>query len=130
MGKVNEKTMTAAIAAFNKGTYKSIRATATAFSINYSTLHGRIKGRATITESRESQRKLTNIQEERLTQLIIDLEATGQAVSHQRLRDTASFIAYLNGRDGYIGKKWAKRYITRTPAIKTKMGKAIDYRRV
>lgn len=108
----------------------SIRATALAWDVNRSTLTRRLNGGVSRSEGHAKQQILSITQERMLVNWILEQERLGHASTYQRVREFAAKIRGFSGEDPHIGKNWLTRFITRNPAIRTKIGRKIDYQRV
>jgi helix-turn-helix, Psq domain/Tc5 transposase DNA-binding domain len=95
--------MESAIDALWAGQVTSIRAAATLYGVNRSTLACRLNGRSTRTEARQSQCLLSEHQEEALLKWILEMEAIGHAISHAQIRQMAALISTHSGGSSSVG---------------------------
>jgi hypothetical protein len=118
-----------AIAEYNRGLFKSIRACARAHGVHDRTLSYRLAGKPSRREARSEQQLLAPEQEELLVRWLLDAEKVGHAFNHAQLRRIASLVSQASGGSGVIGKNWVVRFLQRHPDIKTKRGVTIDAQR-
>ena len=110
--------------------FSSVRSTAHAWEVAPSTLSHRVNGRVGRRESHSSQQILTPVQEKMLVNWILEQERLGHCPTHQRVREFAARIRSCSGEDSHIGKNWLTRFMQRNPAVRTKLGRKIDYQRI
>ena len=120
-----ESTVQEAIAAFRAKRYSSIRATAHAYSISPSTLHHRMAGRTSRSNSHEYRQILSSAEEKTLVKWISQLIRTGYPISPALALEMAETICrqryQLSKQAPYrrpIGKHWLDRFRIRYPEIK------------
>ena len=120
-----ESTVQEAIAAFRAKRYSSIRATAHAYSISPSTLHHRMAGRTSRSNSHEYRQILSSAEEKTLVKWISQLTRTGYPISPALALEMAETICrqryQLSKQAPYrrpIGKHWLDRFRIRYPEIK------------
>jgi hypothetical protein len=122
---ISEANVQAAILAYRKGEYTSIRATARTFNVSYATLHARLSGRTSRSHAHESAQILSKPEEETIVRWISRLTRTGfpaspalvveMAKEIRRHRFQLSQSPPLNLRP--IGEQWIDRFRTRHPEI-------------
>jgi transcriptional regulator with XRE-family HTH domain len=106
----------------------TIRKAATIYNVPRTTLAGRMSGRTVITERRPSATNLTKLEEEVLSQYIIDLDSRGFAPRLAGVEDMANYL--LETRQGKrVGKLWAHRFVRRRPELKTRFNRVYDFQR-
>jgi Tc5 transposase DNA-binding domain len=108
----------------------SIRATALVWSVPRTKLSRRLDGGVSRMEGHSSQQPLSPTQEKMLVKWILEQERLGHALTHQRIREFEAKIRGFSGEDPRIGKNWLRKFMQRNPAIRTKVGRKIDYQRV
>jgi hypothetical protein len=123
-------TIDKAIESVERAELRSIRATALAYDVNRSTLTRRLDGGFTRSQGHSKQQLLSIRQEEMLIIWILEQERLGHAPTHQRVREFAAKIRGCSGENPHIGKHWLTRFMKRNLAIRTKIGRKIDYQRV
>jgi DDE superfamily endonuclease/Tc5 transposase DNA-binding domain len=106
--------------------YPSVRSAAAAYGLPHVTLTRRYHGGLCTADAIENQQLLSSVQEDRLVQWILSLERLGHAPTHTQTREMALRISKESGGPDFIGHNWTKRFITRHPAIFTKIGKSMD----
>jgi Tc5 transposase DNA-binding domain len=109
--------------------FPSIRATALAWSVDRPTLTRRLNGGVARSEGHASQQLLSKTQEKMLVNWILEQERLGHAPTHQRIRKFAAKIRGFSGEDPHVGKNWLTRCMGRNPAVRTKVGRKIEYQR-
>lgn len=108
----------------------SLRAVAKKFSLSAETLRRRQNGGIGKQIARNSQQLLSPEQEQELVQWILHLEMEGHAPTHNTVRAMASRISQESGASGRIGHHWLQRFLTRQPAIRSKLGRKIEVLRI
>jgi hypothetical protein len=122
--------MDQAIDSVERAEFRSIRATALAYGVDRSTLVRRLNGGFQRNEGHASQQLLSPGQEGMLITWVLEQERLGHAPTHQRVREYAAKISGYSGQGTHIGSNWLSRFMKRNPAIRTKIGRKIDYQRV
>ena len=72
--------------------------------------------------------RLTPAEEDMLIQKVLQLDSHGLPIRLDTLRDFASAITQGRGQPR-VGSKWAYNFIQRTPELKTRMIRSMNYRR-
>jgi hypothetical protein len=108
----------------------SIRATALVWDVNRSTLTQRLNGGVSRSQGHANQQLLSPTQEKMLVNWILKQERLGHVPTHQRVREFAAKIRSFSSEHPHISKNWTTRFMTQNPAIRTKIGRKIDYQRV
>ena len=113
-----------AISAYNSKQYKSIRATANAFSLPESTLRKRMAGRISRSHAHEYRQSLSPAEEKTLVRWISQLTITGFPASPALVVEIAEEIRHHRIQISKIppslhplGKGWLDRFRTRHPQI-------------
>ncbi len=111
MPPVNEEAIQSAIEALSTGQATSLRAAATLYRVNRSTLTERLNGTPTRTEARQTQLLLSLQQEKDLLKWLLDMEALGYPLSHGQIREMASLFSSHSGGSIQCGRYWVQRFI-------------------
>ena len=118
----------AAIAAYDEGQFRSIRATARHFEVNHATLARRIKGCSKRMIIYQQQQKLSLTEEATLEKTLLEYDARGLSCSIAYCQDLANQL--LQKREAPpVGKCWASRFIQRHPQLKARYTRSYDYQR-
>ena len=119
-----------AIAAYNNAKFKSIRAAAKAFDANLLTLSRRLRGAGPTSESQQNNQNLRNHEEIALTRWILDLADRGHPVRFSHIEYMANQLLSARRGSGWkMGKRWTKRFVARTPKLRTQRYRKYDYER-
>jgi hypothetical protein len=129
MPVVDEKKLKAAIDAYNRKEYPSLRQTAEAYRVGRQTLQNRLRGGLTRQQGKENQRLLSSAQEDLLIRWITDLDVAGSAPNFSQVREFAGLISASSGGPPSVGDKWIQRFLDRHSEVKSKVGRKIDYLR-
>lgn len=122
-----EAAIESAITDLRLNVYPSIRAAGKAYRIPESTLRSCVNGTASRRDkSHEHQQRLTQLQEEFLTDWILEEDARGYPPSHARAREMASRILRSNGNNQPLGRKWISSFITRNSRVASVIGRRIE----
>ena len=108
----------------------SFRQAALRHGVNRQTVANRILGMESRQEAHASEQRLTPDQEQSLVHWILTQEALGYAPSHGLVKELAQRLLQAAGITKPLGKDWLKAFKKRNPAIRTKMGKRIEYKRI
>jgi hypothetical protein len=81
-----------AIEAIRTSKKLSCRKAAKIYAVPYSTLNDRMNGRTTISERRPAAQKLTELEEEVISQYILDLDSRGFAPRLASVEDMANYL--------------------------------------
>lgn len=89
-----------------------MRAVAALYNVPRTTLRTRIKGRASLADSRPRSQKLTESEDEAIVQYMLDLDSRGFP---PQIADVAAMADYLlTARDARpVGKQWPYRFVQR-----------------
>jgi hypothetical protein len=119
-----------AINAFQLGQFSSVRKAAVAYSIDFSTLARRLKGRVARVDKRANGHKLTTTEEEVLEQWILCMDTRGYSLTITGVRDAARLLLQQRiGPSASIGKNWPRNFINRRPSLKSRYTRKHDYKR-
>ncbi|QIX00721.1 hypothetical protein AMS68_006238 [Peltaster fructicola] len=123
-----EDSIIAAIHAIDSGQYATVHRAAEAFNVPKSTLQARLNGRASRRDSIANHRNLTPTEEQMLLQKILDMDRRGFSPTHPQITEMASTI--LRARTGKsVGKRWSMNFVRRSPQLRTRMSRRLDYQR-
>lgn len=98
------------------------------YNIPYSTLTGRMNGRTNLLERRPANHKLTKLEEEVISQYILDLDSRGFAPRLAGVEDMANYLLATR-RGKRVGKLWAHRFVQRRPELKMRFTRVYDFQR-
>ena len=116
--------------AYLKGHFPSIRKAADAYSVPFTTLASRLRGRASRVDSRPNRQKLTDTEEEVLEHWILSTDERGYPLTVTGVRDAAKIVLEQRvGSDCKIGINWPQRYINRRPGLKSRYSRSYDNQR-
>jgi hypothetical protein len=105
-----------------------MRKAAIQYNIPFSTLRRRMNG----SQSKENwvppKQRLTPAEEEALLQRVLDLDSRGYPLKLESLQVLASAITQDRGADP-VGVKWSYNFIQRTPELRTRITRSLNYRR-
>jgi hypothetical protein len=106
----------------------TIRKAAKIYNVPCTTLASRISGRTEIRERRPAVQKLTKLEEEVISQYILDLDSRGFAPRLAGVEDMANYL--LETCQGKrVGKLWAYRFVRRRPELKTRFNHVYNFQR-
>ena len=94
------------------------------------TLHERIEGRVSRSESHAHLQRLAPVQEQRLIDWVLVQESLGQNPTHAQIRAFAGRILAARHDAAPLGKRWIAGFLRRNPILKTKKQFRIDSTRV
>ncbi|KFY27544.1 hypothetical protein V491_00863 [Pseudogymnoascus sp. VKM F-3775] len=117
-----------AIQAIKNDASLSIRAAAKIYSIHYTTLGQRLKGRPSRRDTIANSRKLTDLEEESLIRHILDLDSRGFPPRMSSVEEMANLLL-ANCSAGKVGKNWTSTFVKRHQEVKTKYSRKYDYQR-
>ncbi|OKO98130.1 hypothetical protein PENSUB_9514 [Penicillium subrubescens] len=120
-----------ALSDLKEGRVKSIRAAARLYAIPYSTLHVRANGQVSRVDSRPTGHKLTQLEEDSLTEWILSMDSRGASPRPATVGIMANIL--LAARGGYppptVGKNWPSSFISRRPELRSRFSRRYDYQR-
>ena len=106
----------------------SLRAVAKIYSVPYTTLHHRYTGRPVRRDIAPNSKKLTQSEEEAITQYVLELDSRSFPPRLSGVEDMANHL--LRERDAPpVGKLWAYRFVKRQPELRTRYTRRYDYQR-
>jgi hypothetical protein len=124
----NEGSILLAIQAIQLGQISSIRQAAKQYDVPNSTLRRRLNGTLSKKDCTSPTQRLSPSEEEVIIKKALELDSQGLPIRLQNLRDFASAITQARGGKP-VGVKWEYNFIQRTPELKTRMTRSINYRR-
>jgi hypothetical protein len=124
----NEANILLALQALQKDPKLSVRRAAGIYNIARSTLDRRQKGIPSRGDIMANSRKLTNLEEEKLIEYILDLYSRGFSPRISGVEEMANLLR--GDRDASpVGKRWAENFIKRQPELKMRFFRRYDYQR-
>ena len=107
----------------------SIREAAQIYHVPRTTLAARLHGRSSRQDCIANSRKITSLEESVIVRHILDLDSRAFPPRMSAVEDMANRI--LGARNGeYVGKNWTSNFVRRTPELKARLSRMIDYQRV
>ena len=117
-----------AIQAIQNKDLPSIAAAARVYDVPRTTLRDRMNGHSSKATRRAHTHKMTQLDEETLTQWILSMDDCGAAPRHAMVRNMANIPLAATGSDP-VGVNWVGNYVKRTPAIQTRFSRRYNYSR-
>jgi hypothetical protein len=90
------------------------------FGVPRSTLRHRINGRISRQEAHIPQQRLSEVQEERLTEWVLTQESLGLGPTYGQIRAFAGRILRVRGDNKPLGKRWIDSFLRQNLILKTK----------
>jgi hypothetical protein len=114
--------------AIRKSQFKSQRAAAKVFKVSRTTLGYQLRGKQPRRDCEANSKKLSNLEEDIISEHILDRVLRGYLPSLIEVADMANSI--LAGRGGNpVGKKWPSNYVNRRIELKTRFNRKYDVQR-
>jgi hypothetical protein len=109
----------------------SLRTAAKLYEIPLTTLYARTKGRISRVDKRPSGHKLTQFEEDSLTEWIISMDARGAAPRPATIGKMANILLAARGTSPppIVGKNSPSTFINRREEIRTCFSRRYDYQR-
>jgi hypothetical protein len=107
-----------AILAINQNQIQSRRRAATIYSVPETTLCHRRAGIAARRDCEPKSKKLSKLEEEVITEYILDLDSRGFPPTLGAVRDMADKLLAERGA-GQVGTHWPRNFVKRTDSLKT-----------
>jgi Tc5 transposase DNA-binding domain/helix-turn-helix, Psq domain len=123
-----EEDLESAVEAVKMG--RSIRKAALEWGVPRATLHDRIHGTQSRPIAFSRMQRLSQVQEDHLSQWILTQAALGLPPSHAQVKAFVNRILEVKGDHHSIGKNWIKGFLQRYPVVKAQWSKSIDSKRV
>jgi hypothetical protein len=113
------------------GRIKSIRAAAKLYGIPRATLQTRAHGVVSMLERRDPRHKLTQLEEDSLTEWIISMDTRGAAPRPATVAEMANILLAACGSNPppTVGKNWPSTFIKRRDELRTCFSRRYDYQR-
>jgi hypothetical protein len=127
----NEARLILALNALQTKQISSIRKAAQLYNVPFTTLADRRHGRASRTDLRANNHKLTQSEEQSLLKWILSMDARGYPPRISAVREAAALLlaARVGKPNALIGKNWPTNFVRRQPALKGKWTRKYDYKR-
>ena len=116
--------------AYKRRKFSSVRAAAVRFGVAETTLRGRLKGVLDRSQARLELTKLKQPEEASLVKWALSMNSRGLPPRPASVRKMADFLLALSdsGEELSVGQKWATRFVSRHPTIKTCRSRRYDYK--
>ena len=113
------------------GRIKSIRAAAKLYDLPRSTLGDRARGMIARVDTRPNGHKLTQLEEDSLTEWILSMDSRGAAPRPSTVREMANILLAARGTipSLTIGVNWASTFVKRRDELQSRYSKRYDYQR-
>jgi hypothetical protein len=113
------------------GRIKSIRAAAKLYDIPRQTLSRRTNGIISRVDTRANSHKLTQLEEDSLTEWILSMDSRGAAPRHTTVREMANILLAARGTTPLltVGVNWVSNFVKRRDELRTRFSKRYDYQR-
>lgn len=98
---------------------KSIRKASTEWGVPRATLFNRMHGRECRKDAFSSLQRLSQTQENKLTEWVLIQDALGLPPTHSQIRQFAQRMLAVKGDHEPLGKHWMQAFLRRNPAIRT-----------
>ncbi|KZL83452.1 transposase, partial [Colletotrichum incanum] len=117
-----------ALQACRKDPKLSVRAAAKIYQVSRVTLTRRLNGTPSRRDTMPNSRNLTPLEEEKLVDYILDLDARSFPPRITGVEEMANYL--LADRDAPpVGKHWASNFVKRQPQLRTRFFRKYDYKR-
>lgn len=124
----SESRLLLAIQAIQDGKIQSRRAAANTYIVDRKTLGRRLGGILSRHDCTPNSRKLTNLEEQVITQRVLDLDSRGFPPRLRAVEDMANKLL-ADRVGGKVGIKWASNFVKRCSKLKTSLGRKYDSQR-
>jgi hypothetical protein len=110
---------------------KSLRAAAKLYEIPFATLQARANGRVSRVDKRPSGHKLTQTEEDALTEWIISMDSRGAAPRPATVGEMANILLAARGSNPppTVGVNWPSNFIKRRDELRSRFSRRYDYQR-
>jgi len=126
-----ESTIRRTILAYEKEQYSSIRKTADAFGVGYTTLHQRLNGGQSRSKANISWQLCTLAEKKAIVRRIVKLEEWGFP---PRIVHVKEAVVLLKGKEwdekATVGRNWITRFLNRHPELVSKLSSQFDKKRI
>ena len=121
-----------AIQAFERGQFKSLKATTKSYDVSYSTIQDRVNGRSSRHDSEPRNQKLTTTKESTLVQWILSIDQRGLPPRPDSVRQMANLLLEKRsdlgqGSGSGIGKHQVINFVQRHQALQTRYNRKYNY---
>ena len=123
-----EADISLAILSFNQNQFKSIRKAVQTFNVTRTTVRRRRAGIAARRDCEPNSKKLSNLEEEVITEYILDLDSRGFSPSLGAVRDMANKLLAERSA-GQVGRDWPRNFVKRTDSLTTRFSRPYDRQR-
>ena len=117
-----------ALQAIKKDPSLSLRAAAKIYSIDFTTLSRRRRGRQSRRDRMPNSRKLVDLEESTIVRYILELDSQGFPPRLSHVEDMANRLLDQRGAPR-VGMNWTSNFIRRHPELKTRFTRKYDYQR-
>ncbi|OOQ89515.1 hypothetical protein PEBR_07950 [Penicillium brasilianum] len=120
-----------ALSDLKDGRAKSLRAAAKLYEIPFATLQARADGRVSRVDKRPSGHKLTQTEEDALTEWIISMDSRGAAPRPATVGEMANILLAARGSNPppTVGVNWPSSFIKRRDELRSRFSRRYDYQR-
>jgi hypothetical protein len=120
-----------ALQAVQKGQFKSIRAAAKQFGVSHVTLSRRANSLPSRVDTRPNSHKLTQLEEDSLTEWILSMDTRGAAPRPATVGEMANILLAARGSQPppTVGKNWPSKFVQRRDELRTRYSVRYDYQR-
>jgi hypothetical protein len=107
------------------GRLKSLRAASRLYEISYTTLHARANGRISRGDTRANGHKLTQLEEDSLTQWILSMDSRGASPRPATVGEMANILLAARGSQPSptVGQNWPSTFIKRREELRTRFSR-------
>jgi hypothetical protein len=120
-----------ALSDIKDGRIGSLRAAAKLYKIPFSTLQARADGRTARVDKRLNRYKLTQLEEDTLTEWILSIDSRGAAPRPSTVREMANILLAARGTTPPLtaGVNWVSTFVKRRDELRSRCSKRYDYQR-
>jgi hypothetical protein len=117
-----------AISAINQKQIQSVNRATQTYNVPRTTLRDRRAGRPARRDCEPNSKKLSKLEEEVITEYILDLDTRGFPPTLGAVRDMADKLL-AERCAGYVGEKWPRNFVKRTESLTTRFNRPYDRQR-
>jgi hypothetical protein len=125
----NEGRIALALQAYQRGQFRSIRAAANSYDVDRSTLQRRARGVPPQRDTRPTNTKLTQLEENCLEEWILLMDQRGLAPRADTVRQMANLLLSKRAPELKVGINWVRNYVLRHDSLKSRFNRKYDYQR-
>jgi hypothetical protein len=120
-----------ALQAVQKGQIKSLYAAAKLYDIPYTTLYDRATGTSPRVDKRWHSHKMTQLEEDSLTEWILSMDSRGAAPRPSTVREMANILLATRGihPPPTVGVNWTSSFVKRREELRSRFSRRYDYQR-